>query len=244
MTKLPLGFVKRLPVLGQSLHCALFSPSTAFGDMWRICSQLCRASSFGWSCSIDPVSIDTKSCPVDWPCNRQPGVDHSIFIRDILDHLVGGDAVEIRRDLSHNVHVEVNVFAPAWPCRDRWIAGEGWIPYQFDGFGDAVLKCPVADHVTAWLSRVRESDLQPFDCGSMRPLSESAIVMQRCQRYVGCDSGLVQMAYSIGCPVDLVIYAQRRRALRNWHGPQPSRVLRTLDAWHPDCVTAPLALIV
>lgn len=234
MLALPCGFVLWEPRQTEALSIGLFAPATAFGDMWRICSQACRASRLGFKVSINPVSRMSSGVSPVWPKNRQPNVDHTKFCKEILSLLDGGGAVTVSKSSLPNCHVEVNAYVDPWPTKSRWVGGAARICYQFDGFGDADIKCPPAVDVKAFLKKCDKLGLEVQNLGGMRPIPESIKLVLTSQLFVGIDSGLTQLAYSTGIPVDLVMYGTRRCAWRNWHQLCPRRQLHSLEHWGPE----------
>lgn len=231
MRNLPLGFVAKGRAECPTLRVQLNAPATAFGDMWRICSQCCRAAAAGWEVDINPIAVASASLDHRHIPNRCPGYDHSEFIRGILSTLLVGDKVGICPTLVTNCWVEVCEYAVPWPSRQRWIGGGNHICYQMDGTTNCIGKNVPQEHLDNWLKDVESMGYTTENLGNYRPVLESVELAQTGRCFVGVDSGLAQLAYSIGIPVDLVVYNGRRWALRSWHYTSPRRYLNTLRGW-------------
>lgn len=209
----------------------LISPAVAFGDRWRICSQACRLVSAGFEVGINPIATGCIGPGGEWSETRHAGRDHSEFLEAVFAVLELGDRVTVSKNLICNARVDHEVFMKAWPSRIRWSPMEKTVAYQFDGYAVNATKNPPRIDIDRWLWDVREAGWSAENLGGGRDVLESAAVAASCQSFCGIDSGLAQLAYSVGCPVDLVLYGSHRITIRNWHGRQPRAFLRTLRAW-------------
>jgi len=193
-----------MKILGSNLH-------TSFGDCWKIVSLACNLSERGET----SIAVGNASQRVQ------------TLFKEISAVLDGGDKISIfdRCDC----HVNINQFIPTVKTKFRWQKGTSHrrICYQFDGAYRSELKNPPVAHID--LFKAKLGSVEAICLGKHLSVSECVRHASTSDCFVGVDSGMAQLCYSVGVPVYLLRYKQEQATIDAWHGDKPTRICLDIE---------------
>lgn len=177
--------------------------NTHFGDLWKM-------ASVGVTSKIHVGNLNQR-------------VQETL--QSILNQMEGGEAVRVFN--FFNTQMRTTKHPPTVPTKVRWINRRHHrICYQFDGRYLGHLKNPPPQDIELFL---REPlGVQAVQLGKHLSIEESIEYAANSDCFVGVDSGMAQLCYSVGVPVYLVRYNQLQNMIDYWHGSRPKKILQTL----------------
>ncbi len=187
------------------------------GDCLMLCWKACAIESVEGSCAVNPIG---------WKHQR----NNERLVKELLAVLHRGERIEVTTEKSREKFEGPSI---PWPVHDleRWRpnqTGVKIITYQFDGVAFANLKNPPGEDVQIFLRECAGLGFKTICLGSHMSIADCVRAMSLSCCFVGIDSGMAHLAYSVGVPVYLARYKQTDYWIETLHRGKAKRILPTL----------------
>lgn len=193
---------------------------TGLGDVWRSVQYACHVN------ATQGTRVDLYGGWHGWPqldFSPAPLADRTALIEEILPLLDTPGRCRIARkaDLKRVVFTQwFSVWQlPLIGARIRWkgrsSAGRPRLTCQLDGIVGAKEKNPPATDLTRLMRPL--PGVQAVALGRRFSVRECLERLADSDLFFGVDSGMMQLAYSVGVPCFLLSYRSDRRVIAKWH---------------------------